>query len=175
MHIELTKYKESKPHYLKMVTWRVLNFWLFQLLPNVLRLALLRLFGAKIGRQCLVKGLAKFYAPWNFTCGDAVCIGPGVEVYNKAPVVIGSRVVISQDAYLCTASHDPCSRTMDLVTKPIAIGDDVWLAAKTAVMPGVTVEEGTVVAACSVVTHDTKAWTIVGGHPAVFLKERKVR
>lgn len=175
MKINLTNYREPKPHYIKMVVWRLFNFFLFPVLPRGARTCFLRFFGAKIGKDCLFRPLAKFYAPWNFECGDAVCIGPNVEIYNKDKVVIGSQVVISQGSYICTASHDISSQRMELVTKPIAIGSNVWIAAKAAIMPGVTIAEGTVVAACSVVSKSTDSWTVVGGNPARYIKKRFIR
>lgn len=175
MNLELTNYHETKQHYLKMVVWRVLNFWLFPILPRGMRNGLLRLFGAKIGKDCLFKRQAKFYAPWNFECGDAVCIGPRAEIYNKDKVTIGSQVVISQDTYICTASHDISSPVMTLVTKPITIGSNVWIAAKASVMPGVDIANGTVVAACAVVAKSTEPWTVVGGNPAKFIKKRELK
>lgn len=174
MNLELTNYKESKPHYFKMVVWRVLNFWLFPLLPRGMRNGLLRLFGAKIGKDCLFRRQVKFYAPWNFECGDAVCFGPRVEVYNKDKVTCGCNIVVSQDSYLCTASHDISSRTMALVTKPIVINDNVWIAAKASIMPGVAIGEGAVIAATSTVVKDVESWSVVGGNPAKFIKKREL-
>lgn len=173
MSVNLLEYQEKKPHYLKMVMWRVYQATVQKLLPNKLREYSLRMFGAKIGRM-EVKRSVFIYAPWNLVTGDMVCIGPRVEIYNKAPVKIGDNVVVSQDAWICTASHDISDRTMGLVTKPIEIGGSVWIAAKAAVLPGVTIGEGAVVGACSVVTKDVKAWTVVGGNPAKILKERKL-
>ena len=164
--LDLVHYSEAKPHYLKMVFWRVFNALFFPLLPRALRTFSLQLFGAKIGKNCLFKRQAKFYAPWNFECGNAVCIGARAEVYNKDKVVCGNNVIISQDAYLCTASHDVSSCRMALKTDSIFVGDNVWVAAKAAILPGVKLAEGTVVGACAVVTRDTCAWTIVGGNPA---------
>ena len=86
--LDLVHYTEVKPHYFKMVVWRIFNALVFPLLPRSLRTMSLRLFGAQIGRDCLFKRQAKFYAPWNFKCGDAVCVGPRAEIYNKDVVCL---------------------------------------------------------------------------------------
>lgn len=172
--IDLVHYAEVKPHYLKMVVWRIFNVLVFSLLPRALRTFSLRLFGAKIGKNCLFKRQAKFYAPWNFKCGNAVCIGPRVEIYNKAVVEIGNNVVISQDAWLCTASHDISSSQMALKVRPIKIRDNVWIAARAAILPGVTIGDGAVVGACAVVVKDVLPWIVVGGNPARGIKKREL-
>lgn len=171
MEINLGRYSETKPHFLRLVLWRAVEKMLY-VFPSVLRIMLLRLFGAKIGKRCLICRGTKFYAPWNFQCGDFVCIGPRVEVYCKDKVTIGSQVVVSQDAYLCTASHDVMSPVMKLLTKPIIVGSNAWIAARATVLPGVTVGEGGVIGACAVVAKDVSPWMIVVGNPAIAIRNR---
>ena len=173
MEINLGGYSEKKQHLIRLALWRAVEKILW-VLPNALRILLLRLFGARIGKRCLICCGAKFYVPWNFECGDFVCVGPRVEIYCKDKVIIGSQVIISQDAYLCTASHDIASQTMELVTKPIKVGSNAWIAAKATVLPGVTVGEGVVIGACAVVAKDVRPLAIVVGNPASVVGERKV-
>ena len=168
----LWRYKEDKPHYLRMVVWRIYNIFVFPLLPRFWRVQSLRMFGAKVGRGCLFRRLARFYAPWNFQCGDAVCIGPCAQIYNKCQVKVGSSVVISQDAWLCTAGHDILSLQMDLNLRPIQIGNKVWIAAKAIILPGVSIGEGAVVGAGAVVAKDVPPWSVVVGNPARVVKKR---
>ena len=73
---------------------------------------------------------------------------------------------------MLTGSHSLTSPTFDLITKPITIKDNVWVATGAIVLPGVTIGEGAVVAAGSVVTKDVEPWTVVGGNPAKFIKKR---
>ena len=174
MRVELSNYHEDKPHYLKRIVWVLVNATLFGLLGKRGRNVLLRLFGAKVG-NCLVYRTVRVFAPWNLEIGDWSCIGPHVEVYNKARVVVGGNSVISQDSYLCTASHDIASRQMRLSISPIFVGDNVWLAAKSVVLSGVTIGEGAVVGCAAVVTKDVEPWTVVGGNPATFIKKRELK
>ena len=62
-----------------------------------------------------------------------------------------------------------------MVTKPITICDNVWVATGAVVLPGVTIGEGAVVGTGAVVTKDVEPWTIVGGNPAKFIKRRELK
>lgn len=174
MNIDLSRYQEVKPCRIKRLVWSLLNATLFRCLPSTLRNVLLRAFGAKIGKS-LVYPSVKIFAPWNLEIGDFSCIGPRVELYCKDKITIGDSSVISQDSYICAASHDITSPVMATLNKPITIGSNVWIAAKAAVMPGVTIADGTVVAACAVVAKSTESWTVVGGNPAKFIKKRELK
>lgn len=135
----------------------------------------LRLWGAQVGRWCAVAAGAKIWAPWNLTLGDFVSVANGAELYDVAPIVVGNHITISQDAYICTASHDISSKLKPLVYHPIAIADFSWICARAIVLPGVTIGEGAVVAAGAVVTKDVEPWTVVGGNPAKFIKKRELK
>jgi putative colanic acid biosynthesis acetyltransferase WcaF len=137
------------------------------------RAAVLRLFGAKLGRGCRVYPGAIIWAPWNLVCGDGACIASGAEVYNPAVITIGEGAVISQGAYLCAASHDYDAPGFPLVSKPVTIGRDAWVAARAIVLPGVTIGEGCVIGAGSVVTKDTPPRTVCAGNPCRVVRELK--
>lgn len=136
------------------------------------RRLLCRAFGAKLARGVRIYPRATIWAPWNLTMGEASCLADGVDCYSVDRVTLGANVVVSQGAYLCTASHDITKPSFDLITRPIAIGDRAWVAAKATVLPGVRIGEGAVVGATATVVKDVAAWTVVGGNPAKFLKKR---
>lgn len=165
-------YHEKKEHPVKRKVWCVLNATLFPLLPNRGRRWLLEQFGAKCP-DLLVYRSARIFAPWNLVMKGG-SIGPGVEIYNKAKVAIGENVTISQDAYICTASHDISSDTMRLVLKEITIADDVWIAAKAVILPGAAIGEGAVVGAAAVVAKSVPPWTVVAGNPAREIGKREI-
>ncbi len=71
-----------------------------------------------------------------------------------------------------TGSHDVTSPLFDLVTKSILIHDNVWIATGAIILPGITIGEGAVVGAGAVVTKDVEPWTVIGGNPAKFIKNR---
>ena len=176
--MKLWSYKEENPHRLKRVAWAIVNAFVFPLVSNRYRKFLLKLFGAKIRLHVRIYRSVKIYAPWNLEIiGEhgPVCIGPRVEIYNKDKVVFGNDIVVSQDSYICAATHDVTSPSMNLVTKPIVINDQVWIAAKATILPGVTVGEGVIVGACSVVSKDVPPWSIVVGNPAEVVKKRELK
>ena len=136
------------------------------------RCLVLRLFGAEVGAGVHVYPNAKTWAPWNLKMEDRSCLADGVNCYNVAAVEIGQDVVVSQDAYLCTATHDYNDRSFPLLIAPIHIGSHAWVAAGAFVAPGVKIHRGAVVGARSVVVASVPAWSVVAGNPARFVKSR---
>jgi putative colanic acid biosynthesis acetyltransferase WcaF len=139
------------------------------------RSGLLRLFGARIGRNMYMKPGVRVKFPWYLTVGDHCWIGEDVWIDNLAPVLIGSHVCISQGAYLCTGNHDWSKPNLKLFTRPISIERGAWVGAKTLVGPGVTVSQGAILTAGSVATKDLAPFGIYAGNPAVLTKQRVVR
>lgn len=175
-HVDLSHYSEDRPHHKKELLWRVVNITLFHWLAlpcfNLLRIWILRLFGAKISSTAHVYASCKIWAPWNLQMGDYSCLARYVEVYNKDNVTIADNVVISQGSMLCTASHDITLSSNKMVTAPITIEHSVWVASGCFIGMGVTLGEGAVVGARACVFKDVEAWTVVGGNPAGFIKKR---
>lgn len=176
MGMDLSKYSNKNPNKFKRLFWELTWIMFFRPTPrwllNSWRCFLLRLFGAKIGRGVRIRSSAKFWQPWKFSIGDFSWIDESVSVYSVDRIIIGANAVVSEGAFICTASHDVASETFNLATKPITIGDGAWVASRAIVLPGVTIGEGAVVAAGAVVTKDVEPWTVVGGNPAKFIKKR---
>jgi putative colanic acid biosynthesis acetyltransferase WcaF len=136
---------------------------------------ILRLFGAKIGKGVRIKPRFHVKFPWRLAIGDYCWLGEGVWIDNLDTVAIKDNCCISQEAYLCTGSHDWSRSTFDLVTKPIVIGKGAWIAAKAVVGPGVVVGEGAMLALASVATRDLVEWTVYQGVPASPIGKRILR
>ncbi len=157
----------------KEALWQVVSFFFFRLpcpLPSALRVALLRAFGARIGDAVVVRAGVNILFPWRLEAGNHVWFGEDVTILSLAPIVIGSHVCISQKAFLCTGSHDFRKETFDLQTRPITVGDQVWIAAQTFIAPGVSIGRGSMICAGSVVIEDISPCSIVRGNPATFLR-----
>lgn len=135
----------------------------------------LRLWGAKIGKHCAIAAGAKIWAPWNLEIADYVAVANGAELYDVAKIRIGHHVTISQNSYICTASHDISKKLKPLTYSEVCIGDFSWVCAKAIILPGVTIGEGAIVAAGAVVTKDVEPWAVVGGNPAKFIKKRVLK
>ncbi|GAB3884724.1 WcaF family extracellular polysaccharide biosynthesis acetyltransferase [Spirosoma agri] len=157
--------------------WGLVDGVLFRFSPKPLhgwRAFLLRSFGARIGQGVHVYPDVKIWAPWNLDLGDECGIGNGAILYSQGKITIGRRTVISQGAHLCAGTHDYTQPGFPLITMPIVIGDHAWIAAEAFVHPGITIGEGCVVGARSVVTSDMPPWMVCAGHPCKPLKERKL-
>jgi putative colanic acid biosynthesis acetyltransferase WcaF len=156
------------------VVWGIVYLFLFRFSPRTWhwwRALLLRCFGARIDAGCHVYGAAKIWAPWNLKCGANAAIADGAEIYNPAPILVGDGAIISQDAYLCCATHDYLADEFPILVAPIHVGKKAWIAARSIVLPGVTVGDGCVVGAGSVVTKDLPSHTVCAGNPAKVIKE----
>lgn len=155
--------------------WEVLSVPLFVWTPRPLwgwRRALLRIFGAKVGREVHIYPNVKIAIPWNLSIGDHSAVGDGAVLYSLGPISIGERVTISQRAHLCAGNHDYTNPAMPLLKPPIVIGDDAWVCAEAFVGPGVTIGVGAIVAARGVAVRDVPRNAIVGGNPAMVIKQR---
>jgi len=137
------------------------------------RAMLLRLFGAQLGPNCHFYPTSKVWAPWNLFCGDSVGVGDGAEIYNPAPIRLGSHAILSQDAYLCGATHDFDDPRFPLLAYAMEVGPYAWICARASVAPGVKVGEGAVLGLASVAAKDLAPWTVYAGSPAVRIKDRK--
>lgn len=139
------------------------------------RAMILRCFGAKVGEGVHVYPMVKIWAPWNLELGDYTGIANGVNLYSQGKIVIGERAVISQGVHLCAGTHDYTQTEFPLITKPITIGNQVWVAAEAFVHPGITIGEGSVIGARSVVTKDMPEWMVCAGHPCSPQKKREFK
>ena len=103
---------------------------------------------------------------------DYSSIGHEVTCYNVDKVLIQAHATVSEQAFLCTASHDIMDPHMRLTTAPIVIGEGAWVCARAFICPGITVGTGAVVAAAALAVKDVPPWTVVGGNPASAIKKR---
>jgi len=156
-------------------TWWMVQWFLFRPSPQALygfRHALLRLFGAKIGRKVLIRPTVWITYPWKITIGDYSWIGDEVVLYSLGEINIGSHTAISQRSYLCAAAHDYTQPAFDIYAQPVTIGNQVWVATDVFIAPGITIGDGTVVGARSAVFSDLPAGMICYGNPARPVRPR---
>jgi putative colanic acid biosynthesis acetyltransferase WcaF len=161
---------------LRRLVWNICWSLLYRLSPRPFhgwRSMLLRLFGATLGPNCHFYPGSKVWAPWNLICADQVTAGDGVEIYNPAPVTLGSHAILSQGAYLCGATHDYDDPAFPLLAYTMHIGAYAWVCARASVAPGVRIGEGAVLGLGSVATRDLEPWMVYAGAPAVKVKARR--
>jgi putative colanic acid biosynthesis acetyltransferase WcaF len=161
---------------IRRMAWNICWLLLYRTSPRPMhawRSVLLRAFGAKMGRDCHFYPASKVWAPWNLICADQVAVGDGAEIYNPAPIQIGSHAIVSQGAYLCGATHDFDDPAFPLLAYSMTIGAYSWICARACVSPGVHVGEGAVLGLASVASRDLEPWQVYAGAPAIKVKERK--
>ena len=162
---------------LREALWLLVSLFLFRLCPfsfSSLKCAILRVFGAKIGKGVVIKPQVKITFPWKLEIGDFVWLGEECWLLNLERIVIGNNVCISQRAFLCTGNHNHRLSTFDLIVKPITVEDGAWLCAGSWVGPGVKIGSHAILTACSITAAHLEPWGIYRGNPAVFVKKRTI-
>ena len=157
------------------LAWNLVSATLFRFSPKPcrpFRRLLLRVFGAQLSRGASVHNRARIDCPWNLRMGVCASIGEYAWVYALDQIVIGDYACVGQHVFLLTGTHDYNDPGFPLQTKPISIERGAWLAARTTLLPGVTVGAFTVVGAGSVVARPLPGGTVCGGNPCAVLKRR---
>jgi len=136
------------------------------------RCFVLRVFGARLGKNNFIYPSARIWAPWLLETGDVATIASNASIYNVGGVCIGHHAIISEGVYLCGATHDFQDPDFPLISQRVEIGPYAWICARAIVLPGVTCEEGSVLGAGAVCAKDLKPWTVYAGNPARELGAR---
>ncbi|WP_128545222.1 WcaF family extracellular polysaccharide biosynthesis acetyltransferase [Larkinella soli] len=144
-------------------------------IPSPVRVAVLKLFGARIGRGTVIKPGVNIKYPWFLRVGQYVWIGENVWIDNLTEVVIGDHACLSQGAMLLTGNHNYRRRAFDLIVKSIHLENGVWIGAQAVVCPGITCHSHAMLAVGSVATRHLEAYGIYQGNPAVWIKKREIK
>lgn len=117
---------------------------------NTLRVNLLKLFGATLGKDVVIRPYVKIYSPKNLRVSDRVWIGEEVWIYNYDTTILLDDAVISQQAIICTASHDYKSKHFATQSEKIIVGKNSWVCIRGIVLMGSILSDGEIVPANSV-------------------------
>ncbi|MEE1091826.1 MAG: WcaF family extracellular polysaccharide biosynthesis acetyltransferase [Prevotella sp.] len=161
----------------KITLWYFVNAFLVRASWNPfmgIKVFLLRLFGAKIGKGLVIKNNVTVKFPWKLVVGDNCWLGEHCWIDNLDCVTIGSNVCVSQGAMLLTGNHDYNIYNMPYRNAPIVIEDGAWVGARAVVCPGVTVHSNAVLSVGSVATRDLEENAIYQGVPAQKIRCRKL-
>jgi putative colanic acid biosynthesis acetyltransferase WcaF len=144
---------------------------------NVIKSNYLRLQGAKIGKSITYYPGIRINPCRRLKLGDHVDLAWGVIITTGGNVEIGDRTLIGYRTIISSANHVIPDGKGHIFgaghdRKKVVIKNDVWVGGNCTIVAGVTIGEGAVVGAGSLVTKDVKPYTIVGGVPAKFLRER---
>ncbi|MFD0931602.1 acyltransferase [Psychroflexus salinarum] len=160
---------------------RYLNKYIFFLLPETrcfsLKRFMYRLQGYYIGSNTQICSSARIYGSGDIVIGDNVWIGPEVMIVSSSFIKIENNVDIAPRVYIGTGSHivgDKEERMAGTgIVKNVLIKKGSWIGSNVIIMPGVTIEEMTVVGAGAVVTKNFQAFSILAGVPAKIIKSSK--
>ena len=123
------------------------------------------------GLRTRLRSPVVIYHAESISVGSFVDIGENVVLRGAGGIAIGDRVLIAAGAVITTVGHPlELPRWGITVTKPVKIGDDVWIGANAVILPGVSIGSGSIVGAGAVVSRDVPADTVVAGVPARVIK-----
>jgi len=146
----------------------------------------------KVGNYCSIRGeLFVFNHGGKMVIGDYCYLGEFSKIWSAIEIIIGNNVLISHNVNIQDNNGHPLDKELrhehyksiiksghphnglNLNEKPVYIHDNAWIGFNSTILKGVTIGEGAIVAACSVVTKDVPPFTVVAGNPAVVVKELK--
>ncbi len=160
----------------KIALWYFTSALFFRsgLIPfSAILVGILRLFGAKIGRDTRIKPYVNIRYPWKLAIGDHSWVAD-CQIDNLAHVFIGKNVCLSQGCMILTGNHDYTKAEFDLIAKGITLEDGVWIGARAVVCPGVTAHSHAVLTVNSVAAKNMDSYAIYQGNPAVKVKDRVI-
>lgn len=160
------------------IVWRVAWFILASWTPPQFRgwrRLLLRAFGARVAPTADIYSSAQIWLPSNLELGEFTNLGPAANVYCMDKITLEAYASVSQRAHLCAGTHDIDDPHFQLVTRPIVIGKNAWVAAEAFVGPGVRIGEGAVLGARAVTFTDLDSDTVYIGNPAKAVRRRTMK
>ena len=140
--------------------------------PKSFKKFLLKLFGASVGKNVVIKPRVNIHFPWKLTIGDYAWIGEEAFILNFENVSIGNNVCISQRAFICTGNHDYMTPSMPYRNKPIILEDGCWVGACCFIGPGVTIGTDSIITVGSIITSDIGPNIVCHSQPNNFEKKR---
>lgn len=160
-----------------MAIWHIINYIFFKSpFPYYgPKRFLLRLFGARLGKNVVIKPYVSIKYPWRLTVGNNVWIGESVWIDNIANVTLKDNSCVSQGALLLCGNHNYKKTTFDLIVGEITLEEGAWAGAKTVVCPGVKLGSHSILTVGSIATSSLEPFWIYQGNPAAKLKSREIK
>ena len=159
-------------------SWITSGLWgLLDIMPPVIRRLCFYIMLKKCGREVYVDYHTYIRYPSKVSIGAHTWINRGCRFlasqhFKEVEIKIGEHVAIAPECIFLAAGHDYHYRTLPDAAATITVGDYVWLGARVTVLPGISIGEGAVIGANSVVTQDIPPWTVAVGSPAKVIKKR---
>ncbi|GIG02717.1 acyltransferase [Catellatospora citrea] len=140
-----------------------------RIVPRPVRFVMYRLAGVRLQQSKIAPGLFIGGPPSNLTIGHNTSINVDCFFDCLAKVTLGRNVMVGMGAMIVTSDHEvgpDGTAQHQVIGRDVVIGDGVWLGARSTVLPGVTIGEGTIISAGAVVTRDCRPRAIYAGVPA---------
>lgn len=141
---------------------------------HVIRNAIFRIAGVRIGPNSTIHVGCRFYQPAGVSIAEDTSVGDRCFLDGRAPLTIGSHTSIASQVLIYNAEHDVNDEWFTPREEPVSIGDYVFIGPRAVILPGVSIGRGAVVAAGAVVTRDVEAGAVVGGVPAKKITQRQL-
>lgn len=178
-HVDLSSFNNSwfnkGASIFKIVLWYFINILLLKsyFVPlSFVKVFTLRLFGAKIGKNVIIRPGVNIKYPWKLKIGNNCWLGENVWIDNLDYVTLADNVCISQGAFLFCGNHNYKSESFDLIIGQIVIESGAWVGAKSIICPGIKVGSHAVLSVGSLANKDLDSFCVYKGNPAVKSKER---
>ena len=142
-----------------------------------LRVFLCKMIFNYVGKNVNIQKGVYFGKGNKISIGDFSGIGENSRLAQADEIIIGNDVLIGQELMVITQNHNFSDKNQLIrkqggTTKPVIIGNNVWIGARVIILPGVTIGDGAVIAAGSVVVKNISPFSICGGVPAKIIKDR---
>ncbi len=131
-----------------------------------------KFFKVNIPRDSIIYWKCTFFEPAGVNIGHNSIIGDNAFLDGRYSLYIGNNVNISSEVRIFTVEHDIEDSDFKSIGNSVFIEDLVYIGTRVTILPGVKIGKGAVVASGAVVTKDIEPWTMVGGIPAKFIKNR---
>lgn len=168
----LKKLKTTYCLWRESLLWLFINTFISNFPSRHIRLFLLRILGAKIGKVAMYAGF-EIRNPKGLTIKDGCSIGPKVRLDARKTLIIKKNVTIAADAIVWTLHHDYNDDNFKTIGSMVSIGEYAWICSRSIILPGVKIGKYAVVASGAVVTQDVPDYAIVGGIPAKVIGQRE--
>jgi len=148
--------------------------------PPFLRSLVFKVLFKKIGKKTFIDYKTYFRYPSRIRIGSNVSINRGskffaIEQAKNIEIIIEDNVVIGPDISVFSGGHDHNYLDLPVIGKTVKVGKYSWIGGKSIILPGVTIGEGAIIGAGSVVTKDIPPYTIAVGVPAKIIKKRSLQ
>lgn len=151
---------------------QIYNILICKIPSHSIRLAWLRMGGAKIGKGSSVWRNTEVLGMENLTIGDDSVVAWHCLLDARAGLVIGNHVTIASYVLLICGQHDLTAPTFDSLTETIHVGDYAWIASRALITGGGQVGEGAIVGGATVINKPVPAYKIVTGPTGKPIGER---